>query len=79
MYKYKVIKEEDSKEEVFQKGRINAFDEIENELKSLIKPLRQAKLETIKTYREQPESFGVITPTDLILDYIKDIKTLLEK
>jgi|TARA_B110000908_G_C10162464_1_gene406743 hypothetical protein len=79
MYKYKVIKEEDSKEEVFQKGRINAFDEIENELKSLIKPLRQAKLETIKTYREQPESFGVITPTDLISDYIKDIKTLLEK
>ena len=79
MYKYKVIKEEDSKEEVFQKGRINAFDEIENDLKSLIKPLRQAKLETIKTYREQPESFGVITPTDLISDYIKDIKTLLEK
>tara|TARA_R110000796_G_C14436046_1_gene421712 strand:+ start:31 stop:270 length:240 start_codon:yes stop_codon:yes gene_type:complete len=79
MYKYKVIKEEDSKEEVFQKERINAFDKIENDLKSLIKPLRQAKLETIKTYREQPESFGVIAPTDLISDYIKDIKTLLEK
>ena len=79
MYKYKVIKEEDSKEEVFQKGRINAFDEIENELKSLIKPLRQAKLETIKTYREQPESFATVTPTDLIKDYLKDIKTLLEK
>jgi hypothetical protein len=34
-------------------------------------------MKTIKTYREQPESFGVITPTDLISDYIKDIKTLL--
>ena len=77
--RYKLIKEEETKQEVFQNGRINAFDEIENEIKSLIKPLRQAKIETIKTYREQPESFTIVTPTDLIKDYLKDIKTLLEK
>ena len=77
--RYKLIKEEETKQEVFQKGRIDAFSEIENEIKSLIKPLRQAKIETIKTYREQPESFAIVTPTDLIKDYLKDIKTLLEK
>ena len=77
--RYKLIKEEETKQEVFQKGRIDAFSEIENEIKSLIKPLRQAKIETIKTYREQPESFATVTPTDLIKDYLKDIKTLLEK
>ena len=53
--------------------------EIEDELKSLIKPLRQAKIETIKYYRENPESFSVVTGTDLIKDFLNDIKTLLEK
>tara|TARA_R110002074_G_scaffold86595_1_gene191179 strand:+ start:141 stop:380 length:240 start_codon:yes stop_codon:yes gene_type:complete len=79
MYKYKVVKEEESKAEKFQQERINAFSEIENELQSLIKPLRQAKIETIKTYKQQPDTFAVITPTDIIKDYIKDIKILLEK
>ena len=54
--------------------------EIENELKSLIKPLRQAKIETVKYYRQdEPKSYSVVIGTDLIKDYIKDIKTLLEK
>ena len=33
--RYKLIKEEETKQEVFQKGRIDAFSEIENEIKSL--------------------------------------------
>ena len=74
------IKEEEDKLEKFQQGRIDAFDEIENELKSLIKPLRQAKIETVKYYRQdEPKSYSVVYGTDLIKDYIKDIKTLLEK
>lgn len=77
MYNYKIIKEEESAKEKFQQERINAFDEIENQLESLIKPLRQAKIETIKYYRENPESFSVLKGTDLIKDYIKDIKILL--
>ena len=77
MYKYKVIKEEESAKEKFQQERINAFDEIENQLESLKKPLRQAKIETIKYYRENPKSYSVIRGTDLIKDYIKDIETLL--
>jgi hypothetical protein len=75
-----LIKEEEDKLEKFQQGRIDAFDEIENELKSLIKPLRQAKIETVKYYRQdEPKSYSVVIGTDLIKDYIKDIKTLLEK
>ena len=78
--KYKLVKENKTKEEQFQENRIDAFDEIENELQSLIKPLRKAKIETIKYYREdEPKSYSVKYGTDLIKDYIKDIKTLLEK
>ena len=76
MYKYK-LNEETSKVSKFQEERINAFSEIENELEALIKPLRQAKISTIKYYRENPNSFSVVTGTDLIKDYLKDIKTLL--
>ena len=78
--KYKAIKEDEDKLDSFQQERIDAFDKIEEELKSLVKPLRQAKIETIKYYRQdEPKSFSVVYGTDLIKDYIKDIKTLLEK
>ena len=78
--KYKVIKEDEDKLDSFQQERIDAFDKIQEELKSLVKPLRQAKIETIKYYRQdEPKSFSVVYGTDLIKDYIKDIKTLLEK
>lgn len=78
--KYKVIKEDEDKLDSFQQERIDDFDKIEEELKSLVKPLRQAKIETIKYYRQdEPKSFSVVYGTDLIKDYIKDIKTLLEK
>tara|TARA_B110000967_G_scaffold204479_1_gene247045 strand:- start:517 stop:759 length:243 start_codon:yes stop_codon:yes gene_type:complete len=80
MYNYKLIKEDENKARLkFQEERVNAFREIEEELQSLIKPLRQAKIETIKYYRENPNSYSVVTGTDLIKDFIKDIKTLLEK
>ena len=77
--KDRIIKEDDRLEK-FQKERIDAFDVIEDQLKSLIKPLRQAKIETIKYYRDkEPKSYSVVFGTDLIKDYIKDIKTLLDK
>ena len=80
MYNYKLIKEDEDKARLkFQEERVNDFREIEEELQSLIKPLRQAKIETIKYYRENPNSYSVVTGTDLIKDFIKDIKTLLEK
>ena len=76
--RYKLVKE-NTKEEQFQKDRIDAFAEIENRLDAIKKPLRQAKIETIKYYRENPNSFSVVVGTDLINDYLNDIETLLKK
>ena len=74
------IKEEEDKLEKFQQGRIDAFDEIENKLDGLKKIVRQAKIETVKYYRQdEPKSYSVVYGTDLIKDYINDIETLLEK
>ena len=77
--KYRLVKEQENKVEQFQKERIEAFDELESKLENVKKLLRQGKINTIKYYRENPGSFGVIIGTDLIGDYFKDIETLLEK
>ena len=37
--------------------RIEAFNRLENKLDELKKLLRQGKIETIKYYRENPQSF----------------------
>tara|TARA_B100000925_G_scaffold89382_1_gene64582 strand:+ start:368 stop:607 length:240 start_codon:yes stop_codon:yes gene_type:complete len=78
MYKYKLVEQED-KASKFQQERIDAFDSIESRLDNIRKLLRQAKIETVKTYREQPSTFAVVKPTDMINDYLQDIETLLEK
>jgi|TARA_Y100000389_G_scaffold170183_1_gene177000 soluble cytochrome b562 len=78
MYNYK-LKEEDSKASKYQQKRIEAFDELESRLDNVKKLLRQGKIETIKTYREQPNTFAVVKPTDIIGDFIKDIEILLDK
>ncbi len=64
--------------EEFQSKRITAFDSIENELNDIYKMLSNAKNETIEHYNDNPSSYSVIKPTDLVLDYIKDIKNLLQ-
>jgi hypothetical protein len=62
----------------FQNGRIAAFDSIEQELNDIYKMLSNAKNETAEYYQENPGSYAVLKPTDLVLDYIKDIKDLLK-
>ena len=76
--KYRLVKEEEDKVEKFQQNRIKKFDQLENQLGILKKLLRQGKIETIKYYRENPQSFDVVIGTDLISDYFKDIFTLLD-
>ena len=76
--KYRLVKEQDNRAEKFQQQRIKAFDEIESKLENIKKLLRQGKIKTIKYYRENPGSFDVVRGADLINDYIKDIKSLLE-
>ena len=62
----------------FQNERIKAFETVENELNSLLPLLSNAKNDTAEFYAQNPGSFEVLTPTDLILDYLKDIKILLK-
>ena len=78
MYKYRLV-EQDEKVSKFHQERVDAFDKFEARLDNIRKSLRQAKIETIKYYRENPSSFVVVKPTDLINDYLNDIEILLEK
>ena len=64
--------------EAFQNGRIKAFSAIEQELNDIYKMLSNAKNETSDYYTDNPSSYDVIKPTDLVLDYVKDIKNLLK-
>lgn len=63
--------------EVFQKQRIQDFNELENRLDILKKKLRQGKLSTERYYRENPKSYSVVYGTDMINDYFNDIEELL--
>ena len=39
----------------------------------------KAKDETIAYYKENPGSYSVVVPTDLIMEYLNDIEELLNK
>ena len=78
--KYKlIIKEDDSDIKNFHQERIKAFSEIEDKLEAIKKSLRLAKIDTVKNYRENPNSYDVVYGTDLIGDYLNDIETLLQQ
>ena len=62
----------------FHKGRIDIFEKIENELNDLPPLISNAKNKTVEYYSSNPGSYAIINSTDLILEYIKDIKTLLK-
>jgi len=73
----KQLFQEESKEQSFQKKRIDAFDSITAQLNDIYKLVSNAKNKTIEYYKTNPESYTVFKPTDLIQDYLKDIKKLL--
>ena len=77
MYKYKLTEEVDNKEK-WQQSRIDVFDTLEARLENIKKLLRQGKIETIKYYRENPDSYNVVLGTDMISDYFDDIEKLLK-
>ena len=82
MYKYKLksrLNEADPKRIEFQNQRIEAFKAIEARLNSLYPAINRAKDETIAYYKENPGSYSVVVPTDLIMDYLNDIEELLNK
>jgi len=77
MYKYRINENDQAKAEKFQKSRIDAFSDIEKQLVDVVKTIRQAKIETIAYYRDNPDKFAIVYGTDLIQDYLNDIKILL--
>ena len=82
MYKYKLkskLNEADPKRIEFQNRRIDAFKAIEARLNGLYSAIDRAKEETIAYYKENPQSYSVVVPTDLIMDYLNDIEELLNK
>ena len=82
MYKYKLksrLNEADPKRIEFQNQRSEAFKAIEARLNSLYPAIDRAKDETIAYYKENPQSYSVVVPTDLIMEYLNDIEELLNK
>jgi len=74
----KQLFEDDSKKN-FQLKRIEAFDGVEEKLNNIYTMISNAKNETVKYYKDNPDSFKVVKPTDLIMDYLTDIEKLLKK
>jgi tellurite resistance protein len=73
------IKEQEDKASKFHEERIEAFNKLETRFEDIKKSIKLAKIETIKYYRDNPESFAVVIGTDMINDYFNDIETLLDK
>ena len=61
----------------FQQERIAAFDDIETRLNALYPLVSNAKNETVEYYNEHPGSYDIFKSTEMILDYLKNIETLL--
>ena len=72
------IKEQEGKASKFHEERIEAFDKLEARFEAIKKSIKLGKIETIKYYRDNPDSFAVVIGTDMLNDYFNDIETLLQ-
>ena len=61
-----------------KKEELIYLKKIENELNDLPPLISNAKNKTVEYYSSNPGSYAIVNSTDLILEYIKDIKTLLK-
>ena len=57
----------------FQENRINAFDEVERKINSILPMLSNAKNKTAEYYNENPGSYTIVFPTDAMLKELDDI------
>jgi hypothetical protein len=76
------MKEEENKltsSKTFQEERIKAFDIVEEKINQIYPKLSNAKNLTVEYYNDNPSSYTIVYPTDLILDYLNDIETLLNQ
>lgn len=72
----KLFEAESPKE--FQDQRIAAFDLVREKLNDVYKLIDKGREDTIDYYQTNPASYAVVVATDLILDYLDDIKILLK-
>jgi hypothetical protein len=63
----------------YQQERMLGFDRVEDLLGQINPLLKDAKLETEKYYQQNPQSYGVVYGTDLIVDYLNDILNILKE
>ena len=63
----------------YQQERMLGFDRVEDLLAQINPLLKDAKLETEKYYQQNPQSYGVVYGTDLIVDYLNDILNILKE
>jgi hypothetical protein len=74
----KQLFEDDTPQVKFQKKRVDAFNVIEKELNDIYKMISNAKDETLDYYKDNPSSYAIVKSTDLVIDYLRDIKSLLK-
>jgi hypothetical protein len=63
----------------FQQERIDIFDIIEKTLNELYPYVSKAKNKTVEYYKTNPTSFDPLYPTDIMMEIINELKTLLTK
>ena len=62
----------------FHQERMSGFDRVGDLLGQINPLLNDAKRETEEFYKENPESYGVVYGTDLVVDYLNDILDILK-
>lgn len=71
--------DEETPAQSFQKQRIEAFSRIEDKLNDTHKLISNARNKTLDYYATNPSSMDAVISTDLIMDYLDDISTLLKE
>jgi len=74
----KLYEQEPTDAEKFQQSRIEAFDDIEKRINELLPILSNAKNQTIEYYNDNPTSFGIVFPTDLVQELITQIEKIIK-
>ena len=71
--------EEGQTSKQFHQERMSGFDRVGDLLGQINPLLRDAKIETEEYYQSNPESYNVVYGTDLVIDYLNDIISILKE
>lgn len=71
--------EEGQTSKQFHQERMSGFDRVGDLLGQINPLLRDAKIKTEEYYKSNPESYSVVYGTDLVIDYLNDIISVLKE